>query len=149
MKGFSIAQLLIVLGIIVVVSAVTFPSLSGYTKNLELKNTTKEFVVNLKLAQQYAVTEQVKHSVSFTLLDNQYNLIKKDDSDEILQSFLLDEDVFFASQTGLTDNEVVYNAGGSVDFAGEIYLTHQSTLNQTVINIKPSGYITWQTYQDP
>ena len=149
MKGFSVAQLLVVLGIMVIVSAATFPSLSEYTKNLQLQNATKEFVVNLKLAQQLAITGQVKHALSFDILGADYHLVKQSDPEVTVKDLQLAEDVFFASQIGLLDDEIVYNAGGSVDFAGQLYLTHQSTQNQTVINIKPSGYITWQTYEAP
>ena len=115
MKGFSIAQLLIVLGIIAIVSAVTFPALFDYINNLELKNATKEVVINLKLAQQLAITEQIKHVLSFEMLSENYYLIKREDPDVILDSFNLPEGIFFSSITGLTDNEVIYNAGGSVD----------------------------------
>ena len=58
-KGYSLAQLLIVIGIIVIITLVTFPVFTDYLNNLELKNSTQDVVSNLKLAQQLAVTEQI------------------------------------------------------------------------------------------
>lgn len=149
LKGFSIAQLLIVIGIIAVVSTITFPSLASYTKSLQLKNSTKEVVAKLRLAQQYALTEQVKHSIRFTPLSTSYSLVKLSDPEIILETFNLNSQVNFTSISGLIANQAVYNSGGAVDFPGEIYLTHQSTGAQTLINAKPSGYVTWQIYQAP
>lgn len=148
-RGISIAQLLIVVAIIVVISFVSFPALSGYIKDLELKNSTKEVILNLKLTQQLAVTEQVRHSLLFSPLDSSYYLIKKTEPATTLESFYLAPSVYFATISGFENNEVVYNSAGAVDLSGDIYLSHLNTQNQTLINVKPSGYVNWQTYQSP
>ena len=148
-KGYSLAQLLIVIGIIAVIALITFPSFTGYLNNLELKNSTHEVVSHLKLAQQLAVTEQVKHAVRFVPLGNTHQLIKLTDPEIILSAFQLADSVYFLSSGGLENNQAVFNAGGAVDFNGEIYLTHQISGMQTVISVKPSGYVSWQIYQNP
>ncbi len=148
-KGFTLAQLLIVIGIIIFVSLVTLPALGQYTKDLELKNSTKEIISKLKLAQQYAVTEQVKHSLRFTPLDNSYYLIRKGEPETTLETSYLKETIYFASISGLENNEVVFNSAGAVDLNGEVYLAHLYTENQTLITIRPSGYVNWQVYQVP
>lgn len=143
-KGLSLLEVLTAVAILVIISLITYASLKDYNRNQVLKNETKTVVSHLKLAQQYCVTEQVKYALRVNILASDYNIIKKGEPDEIVGSFLMSEDVYFSSTSGLLDNEAVYNPTGAVDYSGEIFLTHQQTGNQTKINIRPSGYITWE-----
>jgi len=147
--GFSVAQLLIVIGVMMLVTAITLPNLTDYVKNLQLKNSTKEVMAKLKLAQQYALTEQVKYALRFVPLNSSYSLIKMGEPETTIDSYEMSSNVYLSSISGLQNNEAVYNAGGAVDYQGEIYLTHADTGVQTLINVKPAGYVTWQIYQEP
>jgi len=143
--GTALVQLLVVIAVIGIAAIVTFPRLSEYTNDLELKNSTKALLANLKLAQQKTVTEQVKYAIRLTPLGGGYFLVKKSDPEEIMASWLLSDNVYFSSITGLVANEAVYNFAGAVDFTGEITLTHAETAKQTLVEIKPSGYVSWQS----
>ena len=137
-------EILTVIGIIIVVSSMTFLVLRNYQKSQDLKNSTRDFIGNLKLAQQYSVTEQVKYAARISILNNDYYLVKKSDPEEIIASFALAESINFSSQDGLVNDEAVFNPTGAVDFAGNVFLTHEQTQTRTKISIKPSGYVTWE-----
>jgi len=139
-------EILIAVAILFIISSIAYPSLRDYSKTLDLKNGSKQVIGNLKLAQQYTVTEQVKYSIRIDLLANTYALYKKGDPDELILAFELDDQVYFSQAVGLVDDEVVFNPTGAVDFSGDIYLTHQQTGLVTKISIKPSGYVTWEDY---
>ncbi|MBU1036751.1 hypothetical protein KKF32_01785 [Patescibacteria group bacterium] len=128
-------------------SIVTFPLIREYSKNLELKNGTKAVIQSLRLAQQSAVTEQFKYAIRFTALADTYYLVKKVDPEEIINSWQLPNSVYFFYIDGLEDDEAVFNSAGAVDFSGDVYLAHLQNQAQTLIEIKPSGYITWQNYE--
>ena len=142
--GFSVAEILTVSAIIIIILLITAPIIKNYLNNLDLTNSTKLLISNLKLAQQYTVTQQLKHAIRMDIYSHTFYLVKKEPSEEILQTLNLDEKVIFESFTGIENNEVVYNPAGAVDFTGEINLKHQITSNQTKVYIKPSGYVTWE-----
>lgn len=144
-KGFSLAEVLTTLAIIAVVAIIIAPAINQYSANLELNNSTKYLISNLKLAQQNTVTEQKKHAIRIDLFANSYYLVKKEPVEEILQNFNLEEEVIFSAFSGIQNYEVVFNPTGAVDYSGEVYLTHQGSVNQNKIVIKPSGYVTWES----
>lgn len=143
--GAALIQLLVVIGIVAVIAVVSFPRLTEYTNDLELKSSTKALLANLKLAQQKTVTEQVKYAVRLTPAGNNYFLVKKTDPEEVLENWSLNNNVYFSTITGLANNEAVFNFAGAVDFTGNVTLTHLDTGKQTLVNIKPSGYVSWQS----
>ncbi|MBU1131298.1 prepilin-type N-terminal cleavage/methylation domain-containing protein [Patescibacteria group bacterium] len=145
-KGFSLAEVLTTLAIIIIIALVTAPAMKQYFNNLQLNNSAKYLISNLRLAQQYTVTQQKKHAIRMELWNNTYYLVKKEPVEEILQTFSLKNGTIFSSFSGLQNNEAVYNASGAVDYSGEVYLEHQASGHQTKILIKPSGYVTWEVY---
>ena len=144
-SGFTLVELIIIVAIIGALSVISIPNFKQYLTNLELNNSTKQLIGKMKIAQQYTVTEQLVHSVRMDILGSSYYLIKTEPSEEILETISLDDSVIFHSFTGIQNNEVVFNSAGAVEYSGTIVLEHQTSLKQTQINIKPSGYITWET----
>lgn len=55
-KGFSLIELLTVIGIIGVMSLVSVPAFMNYQRSLELKNAMRQFTTDLRTAQRRAVT---------------------------------------------------------------------------------------------
>ncbi len=147
-SGTSIFEILVVIAVIFIIAMVSYPFLTNYSNDQDLKNSTKVLVGHLKLAQQYTVTEQDKHSIRVDLLVPTYSLFKKGSPDELISGFELDNNVFFLQTTGIQNDEAVFNPTGAVDYSGEIILKHQATGDMTKIYIKPSGYVSWGTYEE-
>jgi len=143
--GFSLVELIIIIAIIGTLSVIAIPNFSKYLTSLELNNSTKQLIGKIKIAQQNTVTEQVVYSLRMSILGNSYFIVKTEPVEEILETHNLDDNVVFHSFTGIQNNEVVFNPAGAVEFSGTIILEHQTSLKQTRINIKPSGYLTWET----
>ena len=143
-KGFTLAEIIAVIIVIATVSLISFPTFKNYTQNLEIKSSTKQFISHLKIAQQYTVTEQIKYAIIITPLNNSYSLVKIGDPDVTIETYALDETGYFASNTGIQDNEVSFNFGGGVDYAGQVFITHLHAEITTLVDIKPSGYVNWQ-----
>jgi len=142
--GFSLAEILTVIAILIIIAFITVPVIKQYSSNLELNNSTKLLVSNIKLAQQNTVTQQFKYGVRLELLGRTFYLIQKEPSEQILDTLVLDEQVIFFNVSGLQDNEVIFNPTGAVDFSGFIELEHTVTHVKSRINIKPSGYVNWE-----
>lgn len=137
-------ELTVAIAIIFIIAAVSFPSFNNYLKYQDLKNSTKNFIRHLKESQQNTVTQQIKFGVEFDLAANGYRQLKLTQPNELISDYLLSDNIFFASSTGLAANQVVFNPVGAVDQSGAIYLESAESGEQTKIIVHPSGYVTWQ-----
>lgn len=135
-----LADLLIVIGIIALLSAIAIPYLRKYQPNLKLSATARDLASDLRYAQQLTVTEQKIYLVSFDAAGDEYSILKIDTATTTVKTVSLDSEVSFKEITGLADNQAIFNFYGGVSQPGQIVLTNINNATST-INIKPSGYV--------
>ena len=139
-KGFTLTEILIVIGIFAVLVGIIVPVFRVYQPTLQLSGTVRDLVVDLRYAQQLSVTEQVNHGVRFSVADNDYQIIKHGETEEVLLSKELPETVVFYEINGLIDNQAVFNPYGAVAEAGSIALINTKD-EITIIDIRSSGFV--------
>ena len=138
--GFSIIEIIGVVAIIAILGGISVPVITKYSQSLTLNNEGQKIVSQLRLAQQLAVSEQIKYSIQFNTISNYYSLIKESPT-TTLETFQLPPQLTFINLTGFLNNKVTYNAIGAVDFEGQVTLHHTNGQN-LIIQVKPSGYVT-------
>ncbi len=62
-SGYSLVELVITIGVIAVVAAVTFPLYLSYTRAQETNGAARTIIVALNQARQYAITRGTSHTV--------------------------------------------------------------------------------------
>jgi Tfp pilus assembly protein FimT len=139
-KGSMLADLLVVMGIIALLSTISIPYLRKYQPNLKLNAAARNLTTDLRYAQQLTITEQNIYQVVFDLIDNTYEIQKVDTATTSIKLVNLDSEISIKQITDLTDNKVVFNYYGGVSQSGQIILTNINDAEAT-INIKPSGYV--------
>src|SRR3989344_9074096 len=138
-KGFTIVEVLVVIGIIYLMAFVSIPLFNNYQKTTKLKSEARLLATNLRLTQQLAITEQNIYTFQLFPLNNNYQIINSASS-EVVKDVTLDSEVTIATTTGLTSSAAQFNPTGAAIETGFIYLIN--TKNQTsTIEIKPSGYV--------
>ena len=70
-KGFTLLEVLMVIGIMVVIMSVTLPLIGMFGKNIELKGSITQLASLMRLARTLAITRNVVYQVR-TNLDSQY-----------------------------------------------------------------------------
>ena len=105
-KGFTLLELLTVMSIIGILTAVSIPSYHIIKRNVTLNNSAKELVSNLRTAQRQSLSSQdgVKWGIRFE--NNQYILIWCDDTscyDDTVHSLA-------------NDIEIIQGAGTEIEF---------------------------------
>ena len=70
-KGFTLLEVLTVIGIMVVIMAVSLPFIGMFGKNIELKGSITQLASLMRLARNLAITRNVVYQVR-TNLDSQY-----------------------------------------------------------------------------
>jgi Tfp pilus assembly protein FimT len=138
-NGVTIIELLVVVGIISLLTIVSLPLLLSYQKTTKLKNEALNLAINLRLAQQLAVTEQVIYNVKIFPAEKKYQIINSG-SGVVRKEVILDQEISSITTSELTDNTARFNATGGAVESGSITLINTRN-NSSAVQIKPSGYV--------
>ncbi len=139
-QGFTIIEVTITVAIIGIVAVITLPLLQNYQPTLKLNSVSRDFAINLRYAQQRAVTEQVSYYVSLDVAARTYQIIKKDDHTIIKTVTIPDDLTWQVVSPGFTNNKIEFVLTGAVVESGKILISNNR--NKIVsLEIKPSGYV--------
>jgi type II secretion system protein H len=79
-QGFSLIELLIVVGIIAVMAAVSLPAIGRYFRNYQIRDAAREVAAEIQTARTKAIMKNVNWGVLFvTLSPTTYRYIVEDD----------------------------------------------------------------------
>ncbi|MDD2807072.1 MAG: hypothetical protein PHW95_00940 [Patescibacteria group bacterium] len=138
-RGFTIAELMVSISIVILITIISIPVFITYQKSSKLKSEARLMVSNLRLAQQLAVTEQKIYDFVIYPVTKKYQIINST-TGTVYKEASLDGEINISEISGLTNNTVQFNPTGGVAESGYIYLTNSLSTTST-IQIKPSGYI--------
>jgi len=139
LKGFTLAELLVIIGVIGILAFFTMPALRNFQSTMRLNGVSRELISDIRYAQQLAITEQLEYCVQFFPLEKRYQLIQCGGAVPIKES-LLPEEIISLSVNDLTDNEIRYNPYGAVQEEGNIILENTKHETKTIL-VKISGFV--------
>lgn len=140
MKGFTLIEIMVAIGIMLIVSGISWAGFIRYQPSLALSAASRNLTTDLRLAQQLSITEQINHGIFFNTLTNEYQLEKFSTETVVLSVKKLPTNVVFCEITGLPDNYAIFNPYGSVLYSGSVCLANNRGQSK-IIDIKPSGFI--------
>jgi len=139
--AYTLIESAVAVGIFVLLVAVSIPAFLGYQKSSKLKNEARLMATNIRLAQQYAITEQkIYYFKIFPAADDNYYQIINSDTGSVIRSVDLNAEIRVSQITGLSDNAIRFTATGGVIETGNIYLANDQPATSS-LQIKPSGYV--------
>jgi type II secretion system protein H len=81
-RGFTLVELLVVVGIIAIMAAVSLPFIVGYVRQYKIKGAQQEVAKEIQSARGKAIGKNVNFGVVFlTLTDSTYRWVIEDDQD--------------------------------------------------------------------
>lgn len=140
--GFTLIEIGISITILTVMATIGFPYFRTQLQNLKLSNAAKDLIIDLRYAQQLTVSEQDIFYLKIYPELSQYKIIKESSSQTIKAATLPSNVIFH--DIGFSDNKVVFNYYGAVTVSGVIILKHTITDKTFSIEVKPSGYVSYQ-----
>jgi type II secretion system protein H len=93
-EGFTLVELLVVMLLVGLLTALAFPSLTRGISTLKLRTSSREIAATLRLARSKAIAEQQIYWVSFDMEKNQIELSSNDH--QFRKSFELPQDIGIA-----------------------------------------------------
>jgi len=75
-KGFSLVELLIVLVILAIASALAAPNVTRWLESYRLQGTARQLMTDLQFARMGAISGKVECRVSFDAANNKYTIAK-------------------------------------------------------------------------
>ena len=145
-EGFTFIELMIVVVIIGVISAMAIPRFGRIMDSLKLKTSGREIISALRLARSYAVTQKSQFGVYFDPEINQYVLFKDksnpgsltyDTNDSAMQSQTLPANVDF-SYTSFSNNVVIFSSNGSASSTGSVDLWSEDYYDHITVDVLAS-----------
>lgn len=137
--GFTLIEMLVAIGIIVVLIAAIVPVLSSYEPTMQLSGAVQDLISDIRYVQQLTVTEQVEYCIVFYPSLLEYEVIQCGES-EALEKRQLPDGIQSLSAAGFTDNTIRYNPYGAVSESGSITLTNIKG-EEEIIQVSPSGFV--------
>lgn len=74
-SGFTVVELMVVIGIIGIVSAIAVPGFVSWVPGYRLKSAAMDLYSNIQLARMYAIKDNRPYSVEFNTAANSYKLV--------------------------------------------------------------------------
>jgi len=138
-NAFSLIELLITLAVISIIIGIAIPTFITLRPDIQLNESARDFVTDLRYAQQLTITEQIEYCAKYFLSEKKYQILQCDQSIVLLEKNFPNE-IIDISITGFSNNETRFNPYGAVKESGSIIL--KNTKNNTkTIEVKPSGFI--------
>jgi prepilin-type N-terminal cleavage/methylation domain-containing protein len=141
-RGLTLIEIMVVIGIIVSVALVSVPYFRDYQSHTKLKTDARALIGDLRLAQQYTVSEQNTHLIKLIVTNPQkYQLIKRiGQNDTLIKEKNLSQGISWQNTGEFSNYEIIFTSTGAVVQAGNVVLGDD--LNQTsTVEVKPSGYV--------
>ncbi len=139
MRGITLIELLIILGVIAALVLISLPVYRSFQPTLQLGGAARELVTDLRYIQQLAVTEQSEHCLKFFPAENKYQLLRCEATD-YLEEKILPEEISTTTISEFTNDEIRYNPYGAVKESGSITLENTDNKIKNIL-VKPSGFV--------
>jgi len=150
--GFSLTELVVVVGLIAMMAAFSLPAVASYYRNYQVMGAARSVASEIATARMKAISRNVNQGVTFQVIDNNsYRFIVEDENPDLLGT-LYDLPPNLQFQTvGAADGGFRFNRLGMVCRAGSSALcpvlpaTTCSAAEAGRCSQTPGNYVLWDT----
>lgn len=137
-SGFSLIELMIVVGLVAVLAGMTVPAIAGAMKQYELVTASQQVVSTIRSARLQAVARNMVLKVRFDFPgDGQYQVVDAAGA-AVGRVQTLDDGITFGASTG-----VQFTTSGRIAVPTTVTLTNEGDQTRT-ISVSPSGQVRLQ-----
>ena len=143
----TLVELLVVLGVIGIILAISVPGLAGYAKQLRLKTATRQTIGLLSLARSLAISSRTNHTV---VVDEERGAIQviNEATDETLEQMVrLPSSVSVALESGGEPSptlSLTFRATGALAGRTVVFILADRDRRQTILVTGATGAVSVQ-----
>ena len=144
-RGMTLIEMLVVIGVIGILLATLTPSVSRYAKGVSLNGEAKVLTSTLREAQEKTITEQKRYLIRLRpeSAPPSYDLVALTESGEELQkTFTLRSGETMTVEETIASNEVIFSPDGGPSASGNITISNGT--DSKIVNVSPAGFISIQ-----
>jgi prepilin-type N-terminal cleavage/methylation domain-containing protein len=127
-KGFSLIEMLVVIGILAITAIVTIPNVIAWRSGMQFRAAVNELRNDLESAKTRAVKENAKVTVAFDPTAGQYRMTYPDQDNQII---LLKSQTLPAGVRIASGNNTSFSSRGTAD-TGTIVLANQQGQTKSI-----------------
>jgi len=156
-KGFSLIEMLMVIAIVTILSAIAIPFFGGFLANRDLKSAARDIAVDIFEMKQRAIGSSNVSRIDFDVANNNYTISQCDANNAncVVQStksptaFRNDISITNAAFTGAVATRITFQPRGTVDAGAgannaAVVLTNGRASTATIsVNLTGRAYVTW------
>jgi len=140
-KGFSLVELMTVLAIITILSAIAFPGLMKWVPNYRLKAAAQQLFADMQKAKMTAVKNNRKVTFNFTTACPGGSYVFKDPGGTVVTSGTMSQGVCLSSSTFTNDASGFSPTGIAAGAFGKVTLKHNKVTRTYQISQSIAGGI--------
>ena len=132
-RGFTLIELMVVIGIIGVMTAISIPFYVGYRPKLLLTQASNKVLGAVRLVRASAVAESRRHTIHFEWENEAYRI---DDGPSIPLGLRVD----MAKGTGWTEDSLFFDPDGRANTSGKIVFSSSATKEKYELYVSIAGF---------
>ena len=136
-RGFSIIELLVVIGIMGVMVAIIIPFYAGYRPKLMLSRACTDVLSALRMTRQVAVAEARSHTVHFDWTNESFRVDRGPWKPLGIQ-------IDMEKGAGFTEDSLAFNADGKASSSGKIVFASSRVKDKYEIYVSIAGFTKMQ-----
>jgi prepilin-type N-terminal cleavage/methylation domain-containing protein len=158
-KGFSLIELIIVIAILGIVSAIAAPNFNKYRQNTNLKEAARDLASDISLYRQRAVAENIHYQIVFNQAANNYTVQRETVLNSGVYNLLIvtkspsaiSGGSVIISNVNLNNQWITFQPRGTLDVSCaaipcSVTLQHTVRLSTATINTYLTGRVVNVTY---